>query len=116
MPEEQGKKYDDGKRQWSLLPWEEVGQIVDVLMVGMKKYSADNWKRVPDAKRRYFDAAMRHLTAWKNGERCDNEDGLSHLSHLGCCVLFLAWFDNQELVSSKLDEEMNQALSATRKS
>lgn len=36
---------------------------------------------------------MRHLTAWWGGEKSDPESGEHHLAHLGCCVIFLLWFD-----------------------
>ncbi len=39
----------------------------------------------------YFDACMRHLTAWIEGERKDPESGLSHLAHAVCCLLIMLW-------------------------
>ena len=60
---------------------------------GAAKYGADNWQHVPNARQRYFDAAMRHLLAWWDGERLDAESGLPHLAHAGCCILFLLWAD-----------------------
>lgn len=88
-----GQKYDYGKLRWGLLPNAAVCEVIKVLMRGAEKYETDNWKRVPDARRRYYEAAMRHLTAWWDGERDDPEWGLSHLAHAGCCVLFLLWFE-----------------------
>jgi ribosomal protein L32 len=44
---------------------------------------------VPDAKRRYFDAAQRHIWAWKAGEETDSETGASHLAHAICCLMFI---------------------------
>jgi hypothetical protein len=94
-----GVKYDGDKPRWDLMPMAQAEEIVKVLTFGAKKYpSADNWKRVEGAKDRYFAAALRHLTAWKNGEQKDKETGLSHLAHAGCCLLFLQWFDTQETV------------------
>lgn len=90
-----GIKKDNGKRQWALLPWREVGQVVDVLTLGVKKYSADNWMHVPAAERRYFEAAMRHITARQTGQINDPETKLPHLAHAICCLLFWAWFDNK---------------------
>ena len=88
-----GEKFDQGKPRWDLLPWDQVEDIVKVLTMGAKKYSDDNWQEVPDAKRRYFAAALRHLTAWKRGELTDPESGLPHLAHAACSLLFLGWFD-----------------------
>lgn len=91
-----GKKDDAGKRRWDLLPLGPVGEVVDVLTYGAKKYAPDNWQHVADPQARYFAAAMRHLSAWREGEKADSETGCSHLAHAACCLLFLLWFDKRE--------------------
>lgn len=90
-----GTKFDNGKLRWSLLPIEPIEDIIRVLEHGAKKYDDDNWKLVNDSLDRYYNACMRHLTAWKKGEAVDQETGISHLAHAGCCLLFLAWHDNK---------------------
>lgn len=89
----QGVKYDNGKPQWSLLPFKALGQVVEVLTYGARKYSPDNWKKVPDARRRYTDAGFRHFTAYASGETHDPETGKHHLAHAICCMLYLVAFD-----------------------
>ena len=89
----QGMKFDDGKRDFTLLPWDSVESIVEVLEFGAKKYSRDNWRYVDDAKHRYTKAALRHLIAYTKGEIDDPESGMPHLAHLGCCILFLMELD-----------------------
>lgn len=88
-----GVKHDTGKPRYSLLPWDAVASVVDVLEYGAKRYAHHNWQRVPQASDRYFDAAMRHLIAWRSGETVDPESRLPHLAHATCCLLFLAWFE-----------------------
>lgn len=88
-----GVKYDNGKPQWSLLPFRALTQVVEVLTYGAKKYAPDNWKRVPDARRRYIDAGFRHFTAYASGETHDPETGKHHLAHAICCMLYLVAFD-----------------------
>jgi hypothetical protein len=95
-----GVKHDAGKPRFSLLPWRELWSVVSVLEYGAVKYGENNWQKVPDAPRRYFDAAMRHMSAWRAGERDDYESGLPHLSHAICCLLFAAWFTNQQPTTS----------------
>lgn len=89
-------KADDGKLQWSLLPFEETEDVVKVLMNGAKKYKIDNWKKCDDVKR-YKDALMRHVVSYIKGEKVDDVDkggdGLPHLAHAICNCLFLMWFD-----------------------
>ncbi len=89
-----GRKFDTSKPRWSLLPFKELSQVVEVLTLGSKKYSDDNWKYVDNSRDRYFSACMRHLTSWWNGEIKDKESGQSHLAHAICCLLFLLWFEN----------------------
>jgi hypothetical protein len=84
-----GRKNDAGKLRYELLPMAPVDAIVDVLTFGAAKYDDDNWRRVPDAENRYYAAAMRHLSAWRQGENIDPESGRSHLAHAACCLVFL---------------------------
>lgn len=91
-----GMKFDDGKRDFTLLPWAGVEEIVKVLEFGARKYDRDNWKHVEDAQHRYTKAAFRHLVAYNNREVNDPESGLPHLAHLGCCILFLLALEKTE--------------------
>lgn len=91
-----GQKDDAGKAPWGLLPWDALGSVVEVLRRGAIKYEAENWRKVPDWRQCYWDATLRHLTAWKLGERNDPEWGLPHLAHAACCVLFMLAFDVKE--------------------
>lgn len=90
-----GRKDDSNKPRYSLLPTGTVNQVVQVLEYGAIKYEVGNWQRVPDSRNRYYDAAMRHIDAWWNGEKMDEESKLPHLAHAICCLLFLMWFDNK---------------------
>ena len=94
-----GRKFDGGKLQYGLIPPNALKATVDILTFGAEKYEPDNWKWVPDSKRRYFDAAQRHLWAWKSGEQNDQETGKNHLAHALCCIMFLLErdsFDDEE--------------------
>jgi hypothetical protein len=88
-----GVKFDNEKLRWSLLPLTSVQEVVQVLEYGATKYAPDNWMKVPDAQDRYWDAATRHIMAWKMGEKKDSETGKSHLAHAVCCLLYIMWFD-----------------------
>lgn len=84
-----GIKFDSGKLDWSLLPIEPIEDVIKVLMFGAKKYAPNNWKHIDDHERRYYNAAMRHLTLWMKGEKNDSETGISHIAHSICCLVFL---------------------------
>jgi hypothetical protein len=84
-----GRKFDGNKLEYGLLPPIALEETVKVLTFGAQKYERDNWKKVPDSKRRYFDALQRHMWAWKKGEQMDPESGMHHLAHAMCCLMFL---------------------------
>jgi len=81
-------KFDSEKVPVELLPTQALEEIAKVLAFGKVKYQAFNWAKGFKWSR-LIGAAMRHLFAWQRGENLDKESGLSHLAHLGCCVLFL---------------------------
>jgi hypothetical protein len=85
-------KHDVGKVRFGLVPFDALREIAHVLTTGAAKYSDHNWKAGADWSR-YFDALMRHLTAWWEGESLDAETGRSHLAHAGCCLLFLLAYE-----------------------
>jgi hypothetical protein len=84
-------KFDSGKLDWSLLPWDTLEEIIKVLQFGAGKYSPWNWAEGDGFKyNRLFNSSMRHFIAWFwRREDKDPETGLSHIAHLGCNVLFL---------------------------
>ena len=100
-----GTKFDAGKLRYSLLPEGSVTSIVQVLEYGAVKYQPNGWQTVPDARVRYYDALMRHLSAWYAGELHDSESGLPHMSHVLCNAAFLFWLDNQGKHTESFTEE-----------
>jgi hypothetical protein len=90
-----GMKFDSNKPRHSLLPKGAVNSVIKVLEFGAKKYDADNWQKVDNAEERYYNAAMRHIDSWWNGEKCDPETGSHHLAHAATNLFFLMWFDNK---------------------
>lgn len=91
-PPSPGRKDDADKPRYDLIPPEALDLIARVMTHGAQKYGVDNWQLVPDFRRRYFSAAMRHLWAYWNGEELDSGaegSGLPHLAHAACCVMFL---------------------------
>lgn len=83
----QGRKFDSGKPDYTLLPFEALEDVVKVLGFGAVKYGRDNWQKVE--RQRYVAAAFRHLVSIAKGEEFDEESGQTHAAHLACCALFL---------------------------
>lgn len=84
-----GTKFDDSKPPIALVDAEFIEGVARVLGFGANKYAPDNWRN-GISYRRLISAAYRHLGAINKGEEIDNESGLPHVYHLGCCVMFLA--------------------------
>jgi len=102
-----GIKHDQGKPNLSLLPASFIVGVTQVLDFGAKKYAAHNWRK-GFAWSRTYSAALRHLTAWNEGEQADSESGLSHLKHAACNLAFLIEFEEKRLGIDdrfKLDSE-----------
>lgn len=100
-----GKKFDDGKVDYTLIPPYALLAVANNLTAGLKKYKErDNWKKVPDAKNRYMKALYRHLEAIRRGEIYDPdalEPNTTHMSAVIANAMFLQEFhDNPELRSS----------------
>ncbi len=91
-----GIKYDKDKPRWDLLPYEQLGKVVEVYTKGAIKYEDYNWQKLANPEERWFSAIMRHLTAWKQGNKNNDEDwGLPHLAHAIFGCLALMWVDDQ---------------------
>ena len=95
-PDAAGEKFDEGKDRWDLLDFSALRDVVQVLTFGAKAHGDNNWKKVPNAKERYFAALMRHVTAWRTGELTDSETGKSHMAHIICNAMFLMALDNDK--------------------
>lgn len=83
-------RFNSGKPDWSLFPFEAAEEIVKVLEFGAKKYAA--WNFTVNGGLSWKDCCssiLRHTFAFLRGEDNDPESGLSHIAHVGCNVLFL---------------------------
>lgn len=91
-PTTEGRKDDQAKVRWDLLPGDALNEIAKVLTFGANKYGDRNWEKGM-AWHRPFGALMRHMWDWWRGAPPDKETGLSHLAHAGCCLLFLLSYE-----------------------
>lgn len=88
-----GRKFDGGKIRYDLLPPFALEDVAKVLTYGSIKYEDNNWRVVPDGRRRYISAYMRHMEAVRKGELFDQETGLPHTAHAMCCLMFILELD-----------------------
>lgn len=89
-----GVKFDREKPRWDLLDLKVMEEVVKVLTHGARKYADDNWKIVPNAKKRYHAALLRHIAEDQSGQVFDtgpDGDGEYVMAHVLCCAFFMLW-------------------------
>lgn len=89
-------KYDKNKERWDLLPLDGIIEAVKIMTFGAEKYGENTWQSLDNGENRYFSALMRHIVAWRLGEKVDIESGISHLAHALVNLLFLIWLEKGE--------------------
>lgn len=99
---EQGRKYDSGKLRYDLIPVLALEDMVKGLTFGTIKYDDNNWVKVPNGRKRYLAAAMRHIQEYRKGVLWDEEQDIHHLSAAMNNLSFIVekdlrgWGDNSE--------------------
>jgi hypothetical protein len=53
------------------------------------KYGRHNYRVIGVRASIYYDAALRHLMQWWEGENVDTESGVEHLAHAMACMVIL---------------------------
>jgi hypothetical protein len=76
------------------IPVVALRELGRVFAFGAAKYERDNWKNEYEWSKNYA-SALRHLTAWWQGEDKDPESDLSHLAHAMWHMVVLYWFQRQ---------------------
>jgi hypothetical protein len=90
---EQALRYNEGKVKWGLVHFKSLEPMIRVLMFGAIKYSPDNWKKGLD-QREILESTQRHLASLLDGEKNDEESGLSHMGHIMCNAMFYNYFED----------------------
>jgi len=83
-----GAKESEGKPPISLVPREFIEGAARAFAFGAKKYSAHNWRK-GIAHSKIYDALLRHLTAYNEGEDIAADSKLKHLDHAAACLAML---------------------------
>jgi hypothetical protein len=92
----------DTKVSFSKLPMVAVAHGAHAMMDGAKKYGAFNWRAKRVKASIYVDAAMRHLTAWFEGEETALDSQVHHLGHaIACCAILLDAQETGNLVDDR---------------
>jgi len=88
MPNE-GRKNDQGKLRYDLIPPHPLEKLAQVYTIGANKYGDHNWRKGM-AWGRIIGALFRHVEAWRQGRTVDPEDGQHPLaSAIWCCFTLM---------------------------
>ena len=77
-----------GKPPVSLVPTELILGAARAFAFGEQKYNRHNWRKGMKGSLLY-DALMRHLLAWNDGEDNAEDSGVAHLDHAAACLAML---------------------------
>lgn len=78
------------KLPFHLCPTTFVAGISMSMLEGCLKYGRSNFRAVGVKASIYYDACLRHLIAWFEGEDIDPESGIHHLYKAGACLAVIA--------------------------
>jgi hypothetical protein len=100
----------EGKKPWGLVDFEAMRHLaphyagglsganwlalecmLDVLVFGAKKYAPNNWKKGYKLTG-CANSLYRHIKLLANGERFDEETGISHYGHILCNLMFMSYY------------------------
>jgi len=68
------------KAPMSVVPMSVVAELGVAMLEGACKYGRSNYRAIGVRGSVYFDAGMRHLISWWEGEDIDPDSGLSHVT------------------------------------
>lgn len=83
-PSSSNPKHAAGTSKWSVsyAPMSVMEEVSRVFRHGADKYGKLNWRHSRVELTVYYDAAFRHLQAWRDGEDIDPESGFHHFAHV----------------------------------
>lgn len=77
------------KVPFSTVPAPVVAEVGLAMLEGALKYGRHNYRAIGVRSSVYYDAALRHLTAWWEGQDTDPDSGLSHITKALACLVVL---------------------------
>ena len=80
-----------GVKKPSMAPVPPVALIhlMEAMENGRQKYGLMNWREKNVSSSIYYDAALRHLMSWYDGEDVADDSGVHHLGHAMACMAIL---------------------------
>lgn len=66
-----------------------IAELGLAMLEGARKYGRHNWRVAPVRLSIYYDAAIRHLAQWWEGEDIDPDSKLSHIVKAMACLMII---------------------------
>jgi hypothetical protein len=102
------------KAPMSTVPANVLAEIGVAMLEGASKYGRHNYRAAGVRASVYYDAAMRHLISWWEGEDIDPDSGMSHITKLLACMTVMRdamhqgmWTDDRPPVSKPFYDTLN---------
>ena len=92
MATTEGRKDDQNKLRYDLIPVYPLSRVAQVYTIGARKYENRNWE-LGLSYSRVYAAMQRHAQAYWGGETSDPVDGQHHLASVAWCALALMEYE-----------------------
>ena len=92
-----------GKRKAGLscVPSRPLMELGVAMLEGSLKYGSFNWRHAGVKSSIYYDAAIRHITAYIEGQDIDPDSGLSHITKAIACLVVLR---DSQMIGNVVDD------------
>jgi hypothetical protein len=77
------------KVPFSTVPAPVIAELALALLEGSRKYRRHNYRAIGVRASVYYDACLRHLSAFWEGEDIDPDSGISHITKATACLVVL---------------------------
>ena len=89
------------KVPFSTVPAPVIAEVGLAMLEGACKYGRHNYRAIGVRSSVYYDALLRHMSAWWEGQDIDPDSGLSHLVKAMACLVVLR---DAELIGKMVDD------------
>src|SRR5258705_4867467 len=94
------------KVPFSTIPAQPLAELGLAMLEGALKYRRHNYRIAGVRASVYYDAMMRHITAWWEGEDIDPKSGLPHVIKAMACLVVL----RDAAINNKLNDDRPPAI------
>lgn len=99
------------KPRLSLIPPSVFVYLALAMQNGATKYGAYNFREKKPQASIYYEACLRHLTSWFDGEEFAEDSGIPHLAHAIACIgILIDCLETKNLIDDRPTPGVTAAL------